>query len=73
MKYGVYAIRDNLTGFLEPTISVNDMVATRAFEQACANERSALGFRPSDFSLYKIAMYDTETGFIESIPLEVIK
>lgn len=73
MKLGVYSVRDNLTGFLEPQVSLNDAVAVRAFEQACANSSSVMGFRASDFSLYKIGEFDTETGFIESIPLEVIR
>lgn len=73
MKLGVYSMRDNLTGFLEPQVSINDAVAIRAFEQACSNTASVIGFRSSDFSLYKIGEFDTETGFVESVPLEVIR
>lgn len=69
MIYHVYAIRDRLTGFMTPSIESSDPVAMRSFEMVCSShnsEKYVTAFKPSDFSLYRIADYDTDTG--ELIP-----
>lgn len=72
MKLGLYAMRDNVQGFLLPQAFVNDATSLREFQLLCSKKDTVYGFRPSDFSLYKIGEFDTETGDINSIPLEVI-
>lgn len=62
MKLGVYAIRDNLTGFLSPTVEQNDASAIRNFEHAMANFNSLMYSHPKDYDLYRIGSFDTETG-----------
>lgn len=67
MKYGVYSMRDNKTGFLTPTLDQNDQSAIRNFEHACQNTDSLFFTHPGDYSLWKIADYETDTG--ELFPL----
>lgn len=65
MKYGLYAMRDSATRqFLSITIDMNNDVAMRNFDFAMANN-AQLKFRPSDFALYRLGDYDTESGHIE--------
>lgn len=73
MKYGVYSVRDNLTGFLNITIDNNDSSAKRNFRHACKDTNSLMWSHSSDYSLFKIATFDNETGIIEEIcPIELI-
>lgn len=69
MLNSVYCIRDNRVGFLSPMVDQNDATAMRNFEHALSNLQTVLGTHPEDFDLYKIAVFDTESGRIE--PLEV--
>lgn len=68
----VYSVRDRLTGFMTPTVESSDPVAMRNFEMACSSlnrDKSLMSFKPSDYSLYRIADYDTDTGeLIPSFP-----
>lgn len=74
MIYGVYSIRDMVAGtFMSPTIDTNDNCAKRNFEQIATATRGMVNFRPSDFSLYKVADFDVETGLMIPItPVELI-
>lgn len=67
MKYNVYSIRDNLTGFLTPTFDVNDASAVRNFQHAMRNPQSLLNSHAQDYDLYRIGVFDQDTGSIESI------
>ena len=64
MIYGMYAIRDTKTGFLPPQCDLNDNSAIRNFEHACTDKNSLMYTHGSDYELYKIAEYDTESGNI---------
>ena len=72
MNLGLYAMRDNVQGFLIPQAYMNDATALREFQLLCNKKETVYGFRPSDFSLYKIGEFDTETGYVCSCVLEVI-
>lgn len=73
MKYNLYAMRDSATReFLSVTVDKNDAAAIRNFDYAILNNPQ-LRFMPSDFSLYKLGFYDSDSGKIESIPPEVIR
>lgn len=67
MKMGVYAMRDNLSGFMAPTVEVNDAVAMRNFEHAVLSGDSLLSSHPEDYSLCCIGTYDTETGYLDAL------
>lgn len=65
MIYGVYSIRDVKTGFMSPTIDQNDDSASRNFYHAVVNSDGILYTFASDFSLYHIANFDTDTGIMD--------
>ncbi len=63
MIYGVYAVRDWKTGFLSPVVDVNDASASRNFQFAVLRQDDNLFFtNPADYSLYRVADYDSESG-----------
>lgn len=68
MLMPVYCIKDNKSGFLTPTVDQNDATAMRNFEHALMNANTVLGTHPADFDLYKLGVFDSESGRIESLP-----
>lgn len=74
MIYSVYCVRDSLSGFLTPTFDLNDASAMRNFQMACsASQPSIMSFRPEDFSLYHLAVFDTVSGQLNSLnPIELV-
>ena len=70
MTYGIYAVRDVKTGFLSPTLDVNGDSAIRNFEHAVHRADSLFYTHASDYSLYRIGDYDTDTGtIIPAVPV----
>lgn len=68
MKYGIYCIFDEAAGiFTAPTIDISDESAMRNFQKMCSDAGSVMNFKPSDFSLYAVGVFDAETGNIESL------
>lgn len=72
MIFGMYSIRDSLTGFMTPVLEQNDASALRNFRMACdsypqESGRSVMRWKPSDFSFFKIADFDSESGEITPI------
>lgn len=68
MKYGIYCIFDEAAGvFTAPTIDISDESAVRNFQKMCADATSIMNFKPTDFSLYAVGVFDAETANIESI------
>lgn len=72
MKYNMYAIRDVKTGFLTPTVDLNDASAARNFAHACMSKGSLFFSHPGDYELYQIATYDSDSGQIEPVLLKYI-
>lgn len=64
MIYGIYSMRDKHTGFVSPTFDLNDQTASRNFSMALTKSDGILGFAPSDFDLYCLGSFDTDTGVI---------
>ncbi len=67
MKYGVYCIRDLKSGWLSPTVDINDQVAIRNFAYAVQHNDMFSDFA-SDYSLFKIGEFDTDSGDIDNLP-----
>lgn len=70
MILNVYSIRDQLSGFLTPTFETSDAVAMRNFQMACdasQHDRSLLGYRPQDFDLFCIAVFDSVSGELSPV------
>lgn len=59
--FNMYAIRDLNLGYNQPYCEKNDEVAIRGFSYAI-NHNDIMGFRPSDFLLFKVGEYDDEKG-----------
>lgn len=78
MIFGVYSIRDHLSGFQTPVIEQNDAIAMRNFAMAVDQYprqagKTLMSWRPSDFDFFKIGVFDSELGRIESIyPPELV-
>lgn len=75
MRYGVFCIYDSAAGvFTVPTVDVTDSSAIRNFAQALNNSGSVMNFKPSDFALYRIGVFDVESGLIEAVtpPVQLV-
>lgn len=62
MIYGLYSIRDVKTGFMTPVMEANDASAQRNFYHSVQNSEGILYTFSQDFTLYRIADFDAETG-----------
>ncbi|WGL31252.1 nonstructural protein [Dipodfec virus UOA04_Rod_843] len=67
MIYGVYSIFDAKTGFMTPTIEINDQAASRNFCHAVANSDGILYSFAQDFQLYRIGEFDSDTALITPV------
>lgn len=67
MMYGLYAIRDVKTGFMQPAMDVNRDAAIRNFYHSVSQSEGILFTFASDFSLYHVAMYDSDHGIVDPI------
>lgn len=67
MIFGVYSIRDVKTGFMSPTIEPNDDAAARNFYHAVSTSDGILFTYASDFALYHLADFDSDTGVFTSL------
>lgn len=67
MIYGLYSIRDVKTGFMTPVMEANDQSAQRNFYHSIWNSDGILFSFGQDFSLYRLADFNSETGQI--VPL----
>lgn len=74
MIFGVYSIRDMKSGFLAPSVEVNDAVAQRNFEHAVLNSEQSLFFsHPEDYVLMKIGEMDSDKGVLfPLVPIEEV-
>lgn len=69
MIFGVYSIRDVKSGFLQPTVELNDQVAMRNFAHACTHSDSLFFTHAADYALYKIGVFNSDTGIITPLDL----
>lgn len=70
MIFGVYSIRDALSGFQTPVIEQNDAIAMRNFRMATdqmSRQQSVMAFKPTDFSLYRVAQFDSVSGLMSPV------
>lgn len=73
MIYGLYAMRDERTGFLTPVPEQNDAAAIRNFFHTVQNSDGILFSFASDFRLYRIGQFDSDSGSITTLsPVEFI-
>lgn len=65
MKGYLYSIKDAKTGYMAPCFDSNDSVAIRNFDAAVKHPESVLMQYPADFSLWRVAEIDLDTGKVE--------
>lgn len=68
----VYSIKDELVGFGSPIVEQNEATALRNFTYAMNRPDSLANENKKDYTLYKIAEYDTEKGCIKAVGPEFI-
>lgn len=68
-----YSIKDELVGFNDPILMVNDSIAIRVFTSS-VNTIDELKNNAKDYSLYCLGSFDSDTGLIESAdsPIKVV-
>lgn len=70
MTLGMYSIRDALVGYMTPVLESNDAIAMRNFAMALSQPNgpdSLMSWRPSDYDLFLIAHFDSETGALTPV------
>lgn len=73
MTYGVYSFRDNKTSFGQIWYDHSDESSKRGFAMMVNNPDGIMGFSPSDFDLFKIGEFDSETGQLDPVwPIEFL-
>lgn len=65
----LYSYRDKLVGFGPIMVESNEQTAVRGFSYAVNNATGVMGFSPSDYDLYFLGDYDTDTGLITPAPV----
>lgn len=65
MTLGLYAIKDELSGFASPLPFEDDQQAKRYFKQRLI-EVPIMKSNPTDFSLWCLGQYETNTGVIRA-------
>lgn len=74
MIYGVYAIKDRLSGFKEVKLIGSDPEAMRDFRFMCSESNAYMYFNKDDWSIHRIANFDSQTGdLIVSEPELIMK
>lgn len=72
MKFGIYSIRDRLTGFMSPVLEQSDPVALRNFRMACdvqKRDSSVIAHDPVDFELYRFGDFDSISGHFDLLEI----
>ena len=63
MIQNAYSIKDAKANvFSAPFFSINDKTAQRSFEQAQNDPNTTINKNPEDFSLYRLAQFNDQSG-----------
>lgn len=71
MKYKMFAVKDVHTGYLAPTLEINENVAIRNFVEM-VSKTGVVKQNAKDFDLREIGEYDTESGIIYNVDEKVV-
>lgn len=58
----IYAIKDEMSGYMAPVNFPSDEFTKRAFEAELTNPESMISRFQKDYSIWKIGEFNTETG-----------
>lgn len=67
----IYSIKDNVSGFTQPTFELYEPAALRNFSFA-VNQSGMMNFKPEDYSLWHVGTFDSETGVIDPVDPKLI-
>lgn len=76
MKMNIYAMQDvKANAFGQPFFSPNDGLALRSVSDLVADRNSMPAKHPQDFNIFKLGVYDDNSGRIEAnaVPVFVAK
>lgn len=62
MIYPIFCMKDELVGFMTPTLDQNEASALRNFRHAIASTDGVLHTHPDNFSLWFLGTFNNETG-----------
>ncbi len=66
MQHGYYAVYDNKAErYYSPMLFRSDLEALRVFNDCIEDPNHQFGKNPEDYSIWKIALWDEETGEID--------
>ena len=68
MKYGIYSVRDKLSGYMNISLEKGDAIATRSFTTLVNTPDTVLFANPGDYDLYKVGEFDSERLAIKIVP-----
>lgn len=68
MTICVFAIRDTKVGFGNPFADQTAASAIRGFEYSLTKADGIVGFAPSDYELYELGSFDTDSGALTALP-----
>lgn len=70
MIVNMYSVRDTLTGYGYPFVQPNDDAALRNFRYLLTRDSgSEFSVKPDDYSLFRVARFDTDTGAFVDVDL----
>lgn len=72
MIYGVYCVRDLLTGFMSPCVDLNDASARRNFAHSVNRSDSLFNSHPEHYVLYKVGTFDSESGVVSGVEHQIV-
>lgn len=72
MKYPIYSYRDHKVGFMPPQCDQSEQAAVRGFAYAINGKDGIMHFSPSDFDLYHVGDFDSESGQIVAFVPELV-
>ena len=71
MKQKIYAVKDIVAEEFQPPFFLkNDALAIKEFGKACENKETQWYQHPSDYSMYYLGEFDTETGTLTESELK---
>lgn len=68
MILNIYSIKDVDLDYSSPFFASNDNVALRMFRAVARDKTTQIGQDPNFFSIYRLGTFDSETGFISTLP-----
>lgn len=69
MKYPIFSIRDNKANFGLPWCDLSENTARRGFAFQINNPDGIMNFAPKDYDLYKIGVFDNESGLVVNLDI----